>query len=187
MNTDRSVSLQNTYASYLDVTRPSHGRIATADTSINCGSVDSGAPQFDVWCHKGSPVGSLVTVFATPTSGYQFSGWTGAASSCGTNTACTLALSVATGHIAISASFSVPAPPPPPPVCTPGATRGCCTCRPGMCSDPGVQTCRSNGQWGACVGSQCGPLSLTDSSQESLEDDSADIPPLSISPPTSQP
>lgn len=154
MNTNRSVTLTTTYGSTLDVTRPSNGKITNANTSINCGSPNSGAPQFDVWCHHTAPVGSLVTVFATPAPGFNFTGWTGAASGCGLSTSCTLSLSVATGHLNISASFSAP---PPPQVCSPGATRGCCTCPPGRCVEPGTQTCRNDGSgWGTCRGQRCG-------------------------------
>ena len=36
------------------------------------------------------------------------------------------------------------------PACTPGATRGCDTGLPGVCSE-GSQTCQPNGTWGSCV------------------------------------
>lgn len=179
MNTNRTVSIQHTYASYLDVTRPSHGRISTAEDDIKCGSPDSGAPPFDVWCHTSRPVGSLVMVFATPAPGYQFTGWTGAASPCGTNAVCTLSLSVAAGHLTISALFNTP---PPPPVCTPNQQRACCVCPPGRCSDPGTQTCKSDGSaWGRCLGFTCGgPGSLTELPSPTTDvDEAMSVEPLS--------
>jgi hypothetical protein len=179
MNTNRTVSLQHVYLSYLDVTRPSHGRISITDTSLNCGSPDSGAPPYDDWCHTARPVGTPVTVVATPAPGYQFTGWTGAASPCGTNAACTLSLSVAAGHLTISALFNTP---PPPPVCTPNQQRACCVCPPGRCSDPGTQTCKSDGSaWGRCLGFTCGgPGSLTELPSPTTDvDEAMSVEPLS--------
>ena len=179
MNTDRSVTLLHRYPSYLDVTRPSHGRISSAGSNLNCGSPDSGAPQNDNACHLGLPVGSFVTVSVTPAPGFQFLRWTGDAGTCGSSTSCVISLHVASGHLTISALFNTP---PPPPVCTPGTTRACCTCPPGRCSDPGEQTCSSSGQWGGCVGSTCGTRLLTG---DAPDDGSSGVPSLSLSPPLS--
>jgi hypothetical protein len=155
MNGNRSVTIQSTPGSFFDVIRPTHGGIFADPPMINCASPDTGTnTQVDLWCHGARPVGSVVTLSASPAPGYKLTGWTGAAAACGASPTCSLTLAAPYAHITLSATFGVP---PPPQVCTPGTERSCCNCPGGNCAELGVQTCKDNGSgWTVCGGAVCG-------------------------------
>ncbi len=78
----------------LQVTKVGNGTITSQPSGINCGSSCAHAYVF----------GTIVTLTATPDSGYQFSGWGGSAASCGTNITCSVAVS---GYTSVTATFSL--------------------------------------------------------------------------------
>ncbi|MGC4059331.1 MAG: InlB B-repeat-containing protein [Aquabacterium sp.] len=90
---------------------------AVGVTITGSGSVSVAAPPASATacaapgCSNTYNEGASVTLAATPTSGYQFSGWSGACS--GSTSSCTVAVSRA---LNVTATFAVIPPPPPPPV-----------------------------------------------------------------------
>jgi uncharacterized repeat protein (TIGR02543 family) len=66
--------------------QPINGNVISEEVDINCGSGGSG-------CHvvlEFEEEEVEITLIATPDSGYTFAEWTGDCSSCGTNTTCTI-------------------------------------------------------------------------------------------------
>ena len=80
----------------LTVTHGGHGKVTSAPSGIDCGAT----------CSFSFASGQAVTLTATPDSGYQFSGWTGACTN--TSVGCSLEMNAAKN---VSATFT-PIPPP---------------------------------------------------------------------------
>ena len=78
----------------LTVTAPLHGTITSADTFIQCGTGGSA-------CTGTYDYGTVVTLTATPATGYSFTAWTGACTGTG---ACPLTID---GDRAVGASFTL--------------------------------------------------------------------------------
>jgi hypothetical protein len=100
------------------------GTVASAPGGINCGGT----------CAAAFTSGTSVTLTATPASGSEFKGWTGACSGAG---ACTVTMSAAkTVGAQFDPAVSPPPPPPPPPPPT-------CATNPSLCP-PAIPTIAKN-------------------------------------------
>jgi uncharacterized repeat protein (TIGR02543 family) len=81
----------NAHAAKLTVAKRGSGTVTSAPSGINCGTT----------CSASYARGTSVTLTATPTSGYSFSGWSGACS--GTSAHCTISV---TGARRVTATFT---------------------------------------------------------------------------------
>ncbi|MED5622039.1 InlB B-repeat-containing protein [Ideonella sp. BN130291] len=86
----------------LTVTPPTNGKVTSSLLGIDCGASATR-------CAARFTSGSVVTLTATPSSGYKFSGWSGACT--GTST-CTVTIA---GDLLVSAAFGTSSTPTPPP------------------------------------------------------------------------
>jgi hypothetical protein len=90
-----------------NVTKVGSGTISSSNSSIACGTT----------CTTTGVSGTVVTLSATPNTGYVFSGWSGACTGTGS---CTVTLN---GNMSVTGTFSTaPVTPPPPPAPTPNPT-----------------------------------------------------------------